>query len=60
MYRDQPMLDLAGDRSCCQLSVFNLDQLAFRKFHLFTALLGMDLIGLIGEMSDGICCDLGN
>ena len=54
------MLDLAGDGSCCQPSLFNLDQLAFRKFHLFTALLGMDLIGLIGEMSDGICCDLAN
>ena len=38
----------------------NLSQLALRKFHLFTALLGIGLIGLNGEMSDGLCCDLGN
>ena len=38
----------------------NLGQLDFRKFHLFTALLGMSLIGFTGEMNDGQCRDLEN
>ena len=38
----------------------NLSQLALRKFHFFTALLGMGLIELTGKMSEGLCSDLGN
>ena len=38
----------------------NLGQLAFWKFHLFTTLFDRGLIELISEMSDGLCCDLGN
>ena len=35
----------------------NLSQACFRKLHLFTALLGIGLIGLTGEISDSLCCD---
>ena len=37
----------------------NWDQLALRKFHLFTGLEGIDVIGLSEMISESLCCDLG-
>ena len=61
-YDASRLADVESDKRRILLSIkcVNLSQLFFRKFHLFTALLGMGLIGLTCEMNDSLCCDLGN
>ena len=42
------------------VSLLNLSQSAFRKFHLLTGLQGVGVTNGEYVMSDGLCCDLGN
>ena len=37
----------------------NWVQLALRKFHLFTGLVGIGVVGLSEVINEGLCCDLG-